>query len=518
MASIGGLISGMDTASVIRQLMQLEALPQTRLKSRVSTQERQVNALQTLNAKMAAIATKAADLTQISKWAPMKATSSSEHATVKVGTTAEPTSFTFTVDQLARAHQVSYANTVQLTDTVAPGGSVTVDFLDGTTQSIAVGDGSLDSVVKGINAAGAGLQATAVSVDGGYRLRVVSTATGGSSDFSLSGLDTNVLGTDAVTAGRDAKITIGDGAAGVQTSSSTNTFVGVASGVDVTLATNTPLASEVTVTVARDAQAMSDKVKAMVDAANLALDELKSLTAYDPVTKKSGMLAGEATLRTIRNDILSSVTTGVDGDTLATVGIQVDKAGKLVFDATKLAEAYAADPTGTAAKFTGGMSYTSDGTSTGTAELHTATWRTVPGTYSINATSTGGSIDGSPGTLSGSILTGAVGTRVEGLSVSYSGDVSGTVTYTQGFAAKLEALAQRASDSADGSITSATKRRTSTITQLNNDIENWDVRLASRRSTLERQYSALEVALGNLQNQSNWLAGQLAGLPKYSSS
>lgn len=518
MASIGGLISGMDTASVIQQLMQLEALPQTKLRSRVSTQERQVNALQTLNAKLAAIATRAADLTQASKWAPMKATSSSDQVTVKAGTAAQSTSFTFTVDQLARTHQVSYANAVQLTDTVATGTTITVDALDGTAPtSVNVGDGSLASVMKGINDAGLGLQATAVSVNGGYRLRVVSTATGASSDFSLAGLDATVLGAAAVTAGQDAKITLGDGAAGVQTSSSTNTFVGVAAGVDVTLSTSVPLATNVTVTVARDAQSMTDKVKAMIDAANFALDELKSLSAYDPATKKAGMLAGEATLRTIRNDILSSVTSGVDGTSLATVGIQVDKSGKLVFDATKFAEAYAADPSGTAATFTGGMSYASDGTQTGTAQLHTATWRTVPGTYAISATSTGGTIDGSAGTLSGSILTGAVGTRVEGLSVSYTGQVSGTVTYTQGFAAKMEALAQRASDSTDGSVTSSIKRRTSSIAQLNNDIANWDVRLAARRATLERQYASLEVALGNLQSQGSWLAGQLAGLPKWSS-
>ena len=38
-----------------------------------------------------------------------------------------------------------------------------------------------------------------------------------------------------------------------------------------------------------------------------------------------------------------------------------------------------------------------------------------------------------------------------------------------------------------------------------------------RRATLEKTYAALEVALGKLQSQSSWLAGQLASLPQMSS-
>jgi flagellar hook-associated protein 2 len=34
---------------------------------------------------------------------------------------------------------------------------------------------------------------------------------------------------------------------------------------------------------------------------------------------------------------------------------------------------------------------------------------------------------------------------------------------------------------------------------------------------LQRQYGALEVALGRLQNQSTWLAGQISSLPSASS-
>jgi flagellar hook-associated protein 2 len=447
-ASIGGLASGMDTASIIQQLMQLEALPQTRLKSRVSTQERQVNALQTLNAKIASIATRATELAQPAKWAPMKGSSTSEHVTVKVADSAQPTSLTFQVNQTARAHQLSFADSAAMADQVTAAGSTSVrlDYLDGTTLDIDTGDGTLQGLVNAVNTADAGVRATTIKLDdGSYRLRVESTTTGEASDFTLTNVDgtailggtTNPDGTSRVVAGRDASITVGTDTL----TSASNTFTGVTTGVDITLGASTPLATDITVTVERDGKLLTDKVKAMVDGINAALDEIKSLTAYDAATGKGGMLVGDSTLRKIRSDVLSTVTSGFNGASFAEVGIEVDRAGKLVFDEAKFTEAYAADP----------------------------------------------------------------------------GAVSDQFSATGGFATKFESLAKQVSDSYEGTLTTSIKSRSSNITRLNNDIENWDTRLALRRTALERQFSGLEVALSNLQNQGNWLAGQLAGLPKWSS-
>ena len=63
-ASVSGLASGLDTATIIDQLMQLEAASQTRLKSRVTTEQSTLKVLQNLNTKFAALATQATDLTK----------------------------------------------------------------------------------------------------------------------------------------------------------------------------------------------------------------------------------------------------------------------------------------------------------------------------------------------------------------------------------------------------------------------------------------------------------------------
>jgi flagellar hook-associated protein 2 len=66
---------------------------------------------------------------------------------------------------------------------------------------------------------------------------------------------------------------------------------------------------------------------------------------------------------------------------------------------------------------------------------------------------------------------------------------------------------------AQTNVTSLTQNHNTMIKSLNDQIDNWDVRLTTRQASLQRQYSNLEVVLGKLKNQSNWLAGQIAGLP-----
>ena len=56
------------------------------------------------------------------------------------------------------------------------------------------------------------------------------------------------------------------------------------------------------------------------------------------------------------------------------------------------------------------------------------------------------------------------------------------------------------------------ERNTATIKGLNDQVSEWDIRLELRKSALQKQFSGLEVALGKMQQQSSWLAGQLAGL------
>jgi flagellar hook-associated protein 2 len=92
------------------------------------------------------------------------------------------------------------------------------------------------------------------------------------------------------------------------------------------------------------------------------------------------------------------------------------------------------------------------------------------------------------------------------------------VAATQGVAQRLFALAEKATDTTTGTLTLLAKSRDTMVTDLQDRIEDWDLRLAARRTTLERQFSGMESALGRLQSQSSWLSSQLSSLPRWSSS
>ena len=440
-ASISGLASGLDTATIIKQLMQIESNSQTLLKQRVGSEKISLSSLRTVNSKVAAIIDKAGTLSDSASWSALKASSSSDQVTVKAGPTAFPSDLTFTVNQTATSHRLSFTNTAALTDPVTVPGTtlVRLDTLDGTTVDIDTGDGTLNGLVNAINGSDAGVAASIVKVaDNSYRLNVTSTSTGVLSDFTLTNLDGSaLLGGASITAGQDAQITVGTDLI----TSSSNTFTGLMPGSDVTIASTAVAGTKADITVSRDPSSTVNSVKALVDAANSALSDITSLTAYNSSTSSAGLLAGDPVLRELRNQILSAVTAGVGGQSLATVGIQLDRTGTLIFDSAKFTDAYVADPAVVAAKFTA----------------------------------------------------------------------------ADGFAVRMNTIATGASDSVVGSISTTIMSKDTTIDRLNDDIANWDIRLELRRTTLTRQFTALETAMNQMQSQSSWLAGLFAGLPQTSS-
>ncbi len=93
--------------------------------------------------------------------------------------------------------------------------------------------------------------------------------------------------------------------------------------------------------------------------------------------------------------------------------------------------------------------------------------------------------------------------------------VSGTgVPGDAGIAGRVRDVTKLASDATTGTLTSLAKGQDSLARDIQDRIADWDVRLATRRQTLTRQFTAMESALSSLSNQSNWLAGQLSSLPK----
>jgi flagellar hook-associated protein 2 len=442
-SSISGLASGLDTASIINQLMQLEAVPQGKLKDQQTAENNVIKALRQLNTDTSLLASNAAKLAKADAWQTLKATSSSSAVTATAASTASASSFTVVVGQLAKAGQTTYGTDVALDANVltVTGDPVVLTAGDGTTHTINTGSGSLKDLAAGINAAKAGVTATTVKTGTNtYRLLLTADATGAGTAIGLTNVNLGAATTDV---GQDAQLTIG----GIPASSKTNTFTDLVPGVTVTLASTAKNGDTSTVSVAQDSSGVKNSVKALVDQVNALLTSIDTQAAAKTSTSAAGVLAGDPTARSLRSALLNTVFG--DGTTsLAQYGIQTDRYGKLVFDADKFASAYAKDPAGVAAKFT---------------------------------------------------------------------SAGPTPSAADGWAARVATVAKSATDTYTGTITSAITGHTSTVDRLAKSITDWDDRLELRRSTLERQYTALETALSNLQGQSSWLAGQINSLPKYGS-
>ena len=269
---------------------------------------------------------------------------------------------------------------------------------------------------------------------GSYRLMVESKESGAASDFTLTQADGSaLLGGATVRAGTDAAIDLGTG---ITATSTSNTFTGLFTGLDLTLGADATVGSTATVTVSRDSSSMAKSVSSMVDSINDILKTIDSGSAYNSTTKTAGVLMGESSVRNLRDRLLDTVYAG-DGSSLASLGISVTRDGLLSFDSDTFTSAYTADPTAVTAKF-----------------------------------------DNS----------------------------------ANGFVERVRTMAKGASDSVDGVLTSAIDGRNSEIKRLNDSISEWDDRLTLRRSTLERQFTALETALNQMNNQSSWISGQLSSL------
>jgi len=352
-ASVSGLVSGLDTSTIISQLMQVEAQTQTNLKSKLSTEQSNVKSLQDLNAAFASLTTSAADLAKATAWNPVKVTSSSTLVSATAGTDAVSGPLSFTVGHTALSHRLTFATSSALSSVVTTGSNnVVIDHLDGTTQTINTGDGTLGGLVRALNASGTGVKASTVKLDDGtYRLQVVSTATGDASDFALTNADgSDLLGGATVRSGRDAEITIGTDTV----HSATNTFSSIANGLTITLGSTVADGTAVDLDVTQDSASMTKTVQGIVDSINAALTKIDSLTAYNSTTKSSGPLSTDGSVRSLRNSLLNSIYP-TDGTSMAGAGIQLDRYGKLVFDASTFTTAYNADPDGVAAKFISGV-------------------------------------------------------------------------------------------------------------------------------------------------------------------
>ncbi|MCW2636835.1 MAG: hypothetical protein JWQ99_3202 [Blastococcus sp.] len=459
MALSTGLISGMDTGTLIAQLVAAESAPQTALKARVSSTQLAASAYRTINTTFLAVTAAADALTTGSLTDGRKASSSGGNVAATASASAVPGSkLTFSVTSLASTQTLTSATewTSASADVRTQEPAWPIDILK---NGVSVGTidvpakATLTEAAAAINAANRGLKATVVQLDPGkFRLQLTSDASGSAGSLVVKSATESgpAIGSKFLvsTPAQDATLDIG----GLTATSSTNTFPDLMTGVSVTVSSAS--ATPVTIGVDSDADAVTTKMSTLFDAINAALNVVKDKTANGKDSK--AVLRGDASMTMLAGRLLDAVSGVVGSHAPGKIGIELTKDGLVKFDKTKFAAALKADPTLAQQMMVSG----------------------VPAGPGVNG-----------------IL----------------GDADDTAAGT-GIAARISAVTKAASNSTTGSITALANGKDTLVADMQSRIDNWDLRLAKRREMLTRQFTGMETALSSLRNQSTWLAGQISKL------
>ena len=125
-----------------------------------------------------------------------------------------------------------------------------------------------------------------------------------------------------------------------------------------------------------------------------------------------------------------------------------------------------------------------------------------------------GTINGEAATGSGQILTGDDGeNNVDGLVVKYTGTAesvdAGEIKMTLGTAELFDRVLFNITDSYDGYVDFKMESLQDSINSYETKIEEMEARLDRKMEMMINRFVAMEIALGQIQSQSQWLASQL---------
>jgi len=311
--------------------------------------------------------------------------------------------------------------------TVGSGGSINAGST--TATNVSTGNQTLAEVVANINAANAGVSASAIDTSSGYVLELSSSASGSQNDLTIdtgafSGSSLGNLTT--AQAGQDAIIDIGGNSAD-QVTSSSNQVSGLLPGLTVDLqSTSTSL---VTITTGPDTKAVATSVQGLVNAANSVLSAIAKYASYDPQTNVAGPLFGSPQLEQLQQGILSIFADATGTSTLDSqaIGITLNKDGTLSFDQSTFESAMQANPQQVEALFTQGGTFSPSASAyQGDVSLVYASDQTKQGSYAVDITQSA-----TQATDLGAVLSSGAVSESETLSISMNG-VSAKYTTTAG--------------------------------------------------------------------------------------
>ncbi|MCK9997068.1 MAG: flagellar filament capping protein FliD [Candidatus Krumholzibacteria bacterium] len=344
--SFSGLATGLDTASIVAQLVEIRRRPVYRLENRLADFQKQLTALSTLKTKLLALQEAGSRLDTVREFNALAATSTNDGIlTATAGPTAAPGSYDIIVQSLATARKDISQGYSSPDDTIGEG-TVWFSVGGGSTPLMIEAGTTLAEFKDLINNSVDGVSASLIN-DGSdgdsYYLVLRGENEGTAGDFNVNASALNggtppvLTNTQAAT---DAQLTID----GIAVTAGSNQPDDVISGLTLNLLDADP-GTTVRIQVDMDGTEVEESIKALVDTYNDLFSFIQEQAGPD------GDLHGHPTLRSVANRLENIFTSPLEGglgslSMLWEVGITMGEDRQLLWDSSKFQTALQADFSG----------------------------------------------------------------------------------------------------------------------------------------------------------------------------
>ena len=361
MFSIDGLVSGLDTTSIINGLISIQESQIERLNIRKDEILTEQTAFQGIEARLLSLRSAMSQLNRSigSVFESRQAVSSDDTVlTATASNNAIEGSYSIQVNNLATAHQIASQGFSSESASITQGSfSLKLGNRPETTITIDSSNDTLTGLVNAINEQSDDISAAIVfdQSTGSDRILLTANETGQSNQITI----TNNLAADngnavrpdfsgpAVQDATNASVQLGSGAGAITAEYESNEIDGLIQGVTLNLVSADP-GTAISVNVSRDTEGAANAINNFVDEYNSLMSYIEDQTRYLPDSEIAGPLLGNRSVSQIRNRISGFAINTVAGldqnlNRLSQIGITIGNTGQLTINNTKLQSALSGD-------------------------------------------------------------------------------------------------------------------------------------------------------------------------------
>ncbi|KJR96339.1 MAG: flagellar hook-associated protein 2 [Desulfobulbaceae bacterium BRH_c16a] len=375
--TFSGLATGMDTNSIVKDIMALERAPLDRIEKKKALASQRLEAFAQFKTKLDALKSAVGDMQLTSQLRSTKVSLSSESAFTATTTSGTAGSYNISVAQLSQVQKTITDGFTSNTEALLGTGSITVN---GTQIAVNEDNNSLAGLMQSINAKAdtTGVRASIINDGSGTPYHLVFTGKDASTSFTIASDLEDALSvpipfaTDDVQSAQQAVVFID----GIKVVSETNTLSTAISGVTLNLNAvsstshsgtpeagdpwdwvDPPIYNSTRMDVEADTGALKEKITTFVTAYNDAIEWILSgyvefggssevaevAEGSDEKAELGSVLRGDATINSMKRQLQNVLTGSIDNSggfkILSEIGITTKRDGTLQQNNTKLDDA-----------------------------------------------------------------------------------------------------------------------------------------------------------------------------------